>query len=114
MLSNQNIHSYVPFYSINFRAYRIFNTLYLHTTPCSGLAVHDHKCSPSLQPAHSYYLSSAGGAGGEGKVNCIHSTWGRAVKFYVETKYDLDPHRAASNPAQVSSAPAGHQALAGR
>ena len=57
--------------------------------------------------AHSYYLSSAaGGAGGEGKVNCIHSTWGRAVKFYVQTKYDLDPHRAASNPAQVSSAPA--------
>ena len=51
---------------------------------------------------------------GEGKVNCIHSTWGRAVKFYVETKYDLDPHRAASNPAQVSSAPAVHQALAGR
>ena len=49
--------------------------------------------------------------GCEGKVNCIHSTWGRAVKFYVETKYDLDPHRAASNPAQVSSAPAGHQAL---
>lgn len=42
---------------------------------------------------------------GEGKVNCIHSTWGRAVNFYVETKYDLDPHRAASNAAQVSSAP---------
>ena len=68
MLSSQNIHSYVPFYSINFRAYRIFNIPYLHCTPCSWLAVHDHKCSPSLQPAHSYYLLCAGGAGVRGKL----------------------------------------------